>query len=155
LLFVLLTHHTYPGIENFEPLPEFLLAKNEMPTDDRLYTYLHASDAYVYYGRIKIDGIGVASCVAACLGAGRPILVPGYCNFFDISGKEIIKYNDYDEMEQRLRDVFEGLPYVREHLQAAEKYATVNSAPKIAEQFINLFDRVLDKSVHTASAARG
>jgi hypothetical protein len=155
LLFVLLTHHTYPGVETFEPLPEFLHVRNEMPTDDRLYTYLHASDAYVNYGRIRIDGVGVSSSVAECLGAGCPVLVPGYCNFFDISGKEVIKYNDYQELEQRVRDVFEDAEYIEEHLKAAEEYATVNSAPYVAEQFISLFERVLDKSVHTANVASG
>jgi rhodanese-related sulfurtransferase len=154
LLFVLLTHHTYPGVETFEPLPNFLRVINEMPTDEMLYIYLHAADAYVNYGRIKIDGVGVSSSVAECLGAGCPVLVPGYCNFFDISGKEVIKYNDYQELEQRVRDVFEGAEYVKEHLQAAEEYANVNSSPHVAEQFIKLFKRVLDKPVHTASVGR-
>jgi len=154
LLFVLLTHHTYPGVETFESLPKFLLVKNEMPADDRLYTYLHASDVYVYYGRIKIDGVGVSSCVAECLGAGCPVLVTGYCNFFDISGKEVIKYNDYLELEQRIRDVFEDAGYVKEHLKAAEEYATVNSASIVAEQFIELFNRVLGKPVRTAGVSR-
>src|SRR4030042_2004443 len=153
LLFVLLTHHTYPGIEALEPLPEFLHVRNEMPAHDRLYTYLHASDAYINYGRVKIDGGGVSSSAAECLGAGCPVLVPGYCNFFDISGKEVVKFSDYQELEQRVRDVFEDAEYIKEHLKAAEEYATVNSAPHVAEQFISLFKRVLDKSVHTASVA--
>ena len=153
LLFVLLTHHTYPGIETFERPPEFLQLRSEMPNDDKLYTYLHAADAYVYYGRIRIDGVGISSCVAECIGAGCPILVPGYCNFFDISGKEIIKYNDYQEMEQRLRDVFEGSAYVKEHLEAAEEYANANSAPRIAEQFIGLFNKVLGKCLTVASVS--
>jgi hypothetical protein len=151
LLFVLLTHHTYPGLDTFESLPACLQVRNEMPDDNRLYTYLHASDAYVNYGRIRIDGVGVSSSVAECLGAGCPVLVPGYCNFFDLSGKEVIKYNDLNELERRLRDVFEGSAYVKEHLQAAEEYATANAVPRIAEQFIDLFERVAGKPLRIRS----
>ena len=154
LIFLLLTHHTYPGLDSFKPVPEFLLVKDEMPTDDKLYNYLHACDAYIYYGRIRIDGVGVSSCVAATLGAGRPVLVPSYCNFFDLAGKEVIKYNDLQEMEQRLRDVLEDKEYVRESLRAAKEYAEINSYPRVAAQFIDLFSRILGKPLQMTSGFR-
>jgi len=141
LLFLLLTHHG----EMLESGPDFLLLRDEMPTVERLYTYLHAADAYVYYVRIgeaKIYGVGVSSTVATCLGAGRPILVPGYCNFFDLSGKEVIKYSDLRELEKRLREVFGGDDSVKESLVAAEEYATGNSSREIAVQFIELFSEI-------------
>jgi glycosyltransferase involved in cell wall biosynthesis len=113
-----------------------------MPTDDRLYTYLHASDAYIYYGRVSIDGVGVSSCVMTCLGGGRPVLVPGYCNFFDLSGKEVIKYGDFEDLEQKLRAIFDGTESVKESLAAAEEYTARYSAYEIASQFIELFERI-------------
>jgi hypothetical protein len=146
-MLLLLAHHDPTKLES---KPEFLLLKDEMPTTEKLYTYLHACDAYLYYGRIGV-GVGVSSCVATCLGAGRPVLVPGDCNFFDLSGKEVIKYNDLQELEQRLRDIFEDAGYVKESLAAAEEYATRNSDFEIARQFIELFNKVLGKSLHAAA----
>jgi hypothetical protein len=79
--------------------------------------------------------------------------VPGYCNFFDLSGKEVIKYNDFQELVQRLRDSFEDVGYVKESLTAAEEYAARNSGFEIAKQFIELFNKVLGKSLHPASGS--
>jgi hypothetical protein len=146
-MLLLLAHHDPTKLES---KPEFLLLKDEMPTTEKLYTYLHACDAYLYYGRIGV-GVGVSSCVATCLGAGRPVLVPGDCNFFDLSGKEVIKYNDLQQLEQRLRDIFEDAGYVKESLAAAEEYATRNSDFEIANQFIELFNKFLGKSLHAAA----
>jgi glycosyltransferase involved in cell wall biosynthesis len=139
VLFLLLSHHTQTAVPGLKSMPKFFMLRDEMPTDDKLYTYLHASDAYIYYGRVSIDGIGVSSCVTTCLGAGRPVLVPGYCNFFDLAGKEVIKYGDFEDLEQKLRDIFSDARYVRESLLAAEKYAIENSGEVIAEQFVELF----------------
>jgi hypothetical protein len=141
LLFLLLSHH---GVK-LEAEPDFLLFREEMPSLERLYTYLHSSDAYVYYmrrGEAKIEGVGVSSSVATSLGAGRPILVPSYCNFFDLSGKEVLKYKDLQDLEQRLRDVFEDAESVKESLTAAEEYATKNSGREIALRFIELFKEI-------------
>ena len=153
LLLLLLTHHDWTKVE---PKPEFLMLRDEMPGNEKLYTYLHACDAYVNYvggTEYKIQGVGVSSSVAACLGAGRPVLVPSYCNFFDLSGKEVIKYGSLHELEQRLRDIFDGAEYVKESLASAEEYAANNSGFEIAKQFIRLFDKVLGKSLYPARAS--
>ena len=139
VLFLLLSHHTRTAVPGLKSMPKFFMLRDEMPTDEKLYTYLHASDAYIYYGRVSIDGIGVSSCVTTCLGAGSPVLVPGYCNFFDLSGKEVIKFGDFQDLEQKLREIFSDARYVRESLLAAEKYAIDNSGEVIAEQFVELF----------------
>jgi hypothetical protein len=152
-MLLLLAHHDPTKLES---QPEFLLLRDEMPTTEKLYTYLHACDTYVSYvggTEFKTQGVGVSSSVAACLGAGRPVLVPGYCNFFDLSGKEVIKYNDFPELEQKMRDVFEDAGYVKESLAAAKEYATRNSGFEIAKQFIELFNKVLGKSLHPARAS--
>ena len=142
VLFLLLTHHTQTAVPELKSMPKYFMLRDEMPNDDRLYTYLHASDAYIYYGRVSIEGVGVSSCVMTCLGAGRPVLVPGYCNFFDLSGKEVIKYGDFEDLERRLRDIFDGSKNVKESIAAAEEYAAQYSAPEIASQFIELFKRL-------------
>ena len=142
VLFLLLTHHTQTAVPELKSLPKYFVVRDEMPIDDRLYSYLHACDAYIYYGRVSIDGVGVSSCAMTCLGAGRPVLVSGYCNFFDLSGREIIKYGDFEDLEQKLRAIFDGTESVKESLAAAEEYAARYSAPEIASQFIELFERV-------------
>jgi hypothetical protein len=70
------------------------------------------------------------------------VLVPAYCNFFDLAAKEIIKYSDFQDLEQKLRDIFDGAGSVRESLLAAEEYAARYSGPEIASQFIEFFERV-------------
>lgn len=142
ILFLLLTHHTEHPVPEMCSLPEFFLVRDELPTEEQLYTYLHASDAYIYWGRVSIEGVGVSACVATCLGAGRPVLVPGYCNFFDLAGKEVIKYVDSQDLEQKLRGVFEGTQDVKESLAAAEEYAAKNSGRAVATQFIELFQKI-------------
>jgi GDP-mannose:di-myo-inositol-1,3'-phosphate beta-1,2-mannosyltransferase len=147
LLFV--THHDSARVDR---QPRFLIVRDELPTTADLYTYLHACDVYVHYVRgdeFKTQGVGVSSSVATCLGAGRPVLVPSYCNFFDLSGKEVIKYKDPNQLEQRLRDVFEDAAYVKESLLAAEQYATRNSGSEIAKMFLDLFSRLLYPSAPT------
>ena len=135
---LLVTHDDWVKLE---PQPEFLILRNETPDMDRLYTYLHACDAYIYHGR-KAEGVGVSSSAATCFGAGRPVLGPSFCNFLDPAGKEVIKYSSLQDMEQKLRDVFGGAAYVKESLQAAEEYATKNSDDAIAGRFIELFERL-------------
>jgi hypothetical protein len=142
VLFLLLTHHTQTAVPELKSLPKYFMVRDEMPTDDRLYSYLHACDAYIYYGRVSIDGVGVSSCAMTSLGAGRPVLVPGYCNFFDLSGKEIIKYGDFADLEHKLRAIFDGTESAKESLAAAEEYVARYSAHEIASQFIKLFERV-------------
>jgi glycosyltransferase involved in cell wall biosynthesis len=140
VLLVLVTHHDMARVDK---RPEFLSIRDEMPTTADLYSYLHACDVYLHYVRgdeFKTQGVGVSSSVATCLGAGRPVLVPGYCNFFDLAGDEVIKYGNQSELEQRLRDVFEGAPYLNDHLLAAERYATRNSGSEIAKRFLELFN---------------
>jgi hypothetical protein len=150
---LLVTHH---GPTEHVPKAPFLLLRDEMPRPDRLYSYLHASDVYLFYVRRdeeKTKGVGVSSSVAVCLGAGRPVLVPGYCNFFDLSGREVVKYDDLRHLERRLRDAFEGTPAVRESLVAAEEYAAMNSGPEIARRFLELFERVTGGSSLSSAAS--
>lgn len=142
LVLLLVTHHDPMKIGN---APKFVLLRHEMPTMERLYRYLHASDAYIYYLRtddMKAFGVGISSSVATCLGAGRPILVPDYCNFFALSGREVIKYHDLENLEVKLRAVFEDKEYVRQTLEAAQEYVATNSAERIAHQFLELFSRI-------------
>jgi len=142
VLFLLLTHHTQTAVPELKSRPKYFMVRDEMPTDDRLYTYLHASDAYIYYGRVSIDGVGVSSCVNTCLGAGQPVLVPGYCNFFDLSGEEVIKYGDFEDLDQKLRAIFEDTDNVKQSLAAAKEYAARNSGSQIATRFIELFENI-------------
>jgi glycosyltransferase involved in cell wall biosynthesis len=145
LLLLLVTHH---DLLKLETIPEFVLLRHEMPTPEKLYSYLHACDAYIYYLRsdeAKTHGVGVSSSVAVCLGAGRPILVPGYCNFFSLSGKEVIKYNDFQSLEQKIQEVFQDGKNIRASLAAAEQHTKRNSDKEVAAQFLELFTEIRDK----------
>lgn len=136
--FVLLHHHSTYLSEAVKTIPDCIIYREEMPKLDRLYTYLHASDAYINYGRAKIAGVGVSSSVAACLGAGIPVLVNGNCNFFDLCGNEVIKYYDLNSIEEKLRNIFEDKIEIKRTLAAAEKYVNENDENMIAKAFIDL-----------------
>jgi len=145
LLLLLVTHHDPLSMA---AVPEFVLVRHEMPTPEKLYSYLHACDAYIYYLRpddSKAYGVGVSSSVATCLGAGRPVLVPGYCNFFSLSSREVIKYYDFLSLKQRLQEVFQGQESVKESLAAAEEYVRRNSHKEIAVRFLQLFSKILGR----------
>ena len=155
VLLLLVTHHDIVGKI---PGVEYISIRDEMPGIEQLYSYLHASDVYLYYVEQtaeKIKGVGVSSSVATCLGAGLPVLVPGYCNFFDMSGNEVIKFDNLWELEQRLRDAFQETPAIKESLAAAEVYVNTNSGSKIAAKFMEMFDQILGKSLTKTTAFSG
>jgi hypothetical protein len=70
------------------------------------------------------------------------VLVPGYCNFFDLSGEEVVKYGALTHLEQKFRDIFDGAESIKRSLAAAHKYASAYSAPRIAEQYLRLFEKI-------------
>lgn len=115
---------------------DFTVFRCEAPSIERLYTYLHASDAVLFH-REPADGyIPVSSTVCLCLGALRPILCPDI-NFFETFEDEVIKYSNFKELEERLEDVFENRGVDRV-LRAAKRYVDENSAERVAQRLLEL-----------------
>jgi len=117
---------------------DFTVFRQEAPPIERLYTYLHASNAVLLHRDPAKDYIPVSSTVHLCLGALRPILCPDN-NFFEPFKDEVIKYSNMKEFEEKLRDVLENVG-IKKTLKAAKKYLEENSAEKVAQKLLELAD---------------
>jgi hypothetical protein len=69
--------------------------------------------------------------------------------FFENFHKEILKYRTADEFEAYLIEVMESGNMLMKTIQAAEEYVRKNTAEKIAERYIELFQRLLAQSLTT------
>ena len=113
----------------------FIELRKEALSTEELYTYLHASDCLIYHSDSSQDAV-LSSTVHTCMGSGRPILAH-YSNFVEMFDKELLKYGD---IEGKLMDVFENREECKSVLRAANEYVKRNSAEKIAQKFIQLFE---------------
>lgn len=140
LLFLLLcpVEEHFGLFETLAQKYKFMEFRKGIASTERLYTYLHASDAAIFH-KPPAEAIVVSSTVFECLGAGCPILAYD-SNFVETLSNEILKYRDFKELEERLADVFEERDNVRGSLKAAEKYVKENSGLEIGKRFIELFE---------------
>lgn len=120
---------------------EFLRMSEEVPSIEKLYTYLHASDALLGYRGWAYRAV-VSSVVYTCLGSGCPIVYSD-CDYVSMLGDEILKYANEEELRQKLIRVFEGGESLSRALGAAERYVKNNSSDKIAQRFVDLFEELL------------
>lgn len=140
VLFLVLTHieEHFGLFESLAQRYKFVELRKGIASTERLYTYLHASDAAILH-KPPAEAIVVSSTVFECLGAGCPILAYD-SNFVETLSNEVLKYKDFEELEERLVDVFEGRKNVKESLKAAEACVMKNSSYEIGKNFIALFE---------------
>jgi len=108
---------------------------------ERIYTYLHASDAYLIHKQVEEVRQGeavVPSAILMCLGVSTPIITSA-TEFVWFMEKEIMKYSTENELRKLLIQVFEGNKMVEKTLKAAEKYAVKHSPQRAAREFLRLF----------------
>lgn len=115
----------------------------KFPDTEELYEYLHAADCMIY-NKPSSPVIVVSSTIYQCMGAGCPIITLE-SNFAEPFHDEIIKYRDFYELEESVLDVFEEGPKYQKLQQAIKKYLADKSSGKIAERFVELFERLLSK----------
>jgi len=145
LIFLIATEHKdwFDLFETLKRRYNFIELRRETPVVERLYTYLHASDAFIFHKDSSQDVV-VSSTVYMCLGSGCPILTHA-TNFVETLNKEVIKYSDLDELSEKIGAIFEGNGENKESLEAAREYVKKNSSYKIAEKFIQLFKTLKGK----------
>ncbi len=104
---------------------------------DELYAYLYASDAHLIHKESSKNYPAVlSSTVCQTLGSGCPILFHK-STYVEKMGKEIIKYKDFSELEEKLSLVFDkGFDTNK-----VEKFLEKNNATRIANRFIELFEK--------------
>jgi len=126
---------------------EFIELRYELASIDRIYTYLHASDAYLIHKQkeeIRKGEAVVPSAILMCLGALTPVITSDteFVWFFD---KEVMKYSNKELLKELLIKVFKGDKIVNHTLISAEEYAIKHSPRKIAGEFIKLFEELLQE----------
>lgn len=112
--------------------------RQESPDIERLYEFLHASDAMVVH-RKSIEGVVYSSPTYQCLGSGCPIVALN-SNFFEPFGKEVLKYDDLDGLKKCLIDIFEERERYKKAKLEAKRVVEKNSPKEIATRFLKLFE---------------
>ncbi|MDI6840137.1 MAG: hypothetical protein QMD71_04705 [bacterium] len=117
--------------------------REEVPDINRLYDYLHASDALIF-NKASPRQVVVSSTASQCLGSGCPIIALNskYVGYFD---KEVMKYSTFDELKKALCSVFDKSPEYKTMMEAAHNYVIRNSAQSIGKRYIELFNSLLLK----------
>ncbi len=138
-IFLIATKHKdwFDLFETLKKRYNFIELRGETPTVERLYNYLHASDAFIFHKDSSQDVV-VSSTVYMCLGSGCPILTHA-TNFVETLDKEVTKYSELDELSEKIKAIFEGSEEYKQSLEAAKEYVKKNSSYEIAERFIRLF----------------
>jgi hypothetical protein len=114
--------------------------REEAPSLNRVYKYLHASDLMLYY-RKSTPNIVVASTILQCLGAGCPI-VANDTRYTELYCNEIFKYNNPEEINQAIENIFGESDKCKEVLVSSKKYTEKNSSASIAGEFIKLYNKL-------------
>ncbi len=117
---------------------EFAIFRQESPPMERLYKYLHASDAILIHRPPASDYSPTSSTVHLCLGGMHPLICPEN-NVFEIFDRAVIKYSNLAELKGRLLDIVEarGIDSI---IEAARKYVMENSAGNVAKKLVKLVD---------------
>jgi len=123
--------------ENF-PQIDILEIRREAPPNEIIIKYLLAADIHLIPKRKDQKEIVVSSTVFQTMGTLTPIIFPD-TRYVELLEKEIVKYKDKKDLEEKVIRLIEDEEYRKEIIIAAEKYVKENSAEVIAEKFIELF----------------
>jgi len=129
-------------LKNHTPsCPLHIELREEAPNIDRLYDYLHASDALVF-NKGSASHVVLSSTAFQCLSSGCPIVARN-SNYVECFDREVMKFDTPVQFKEALRAIFDETEEYRITRKAAEDYARRNSADAVAEKFISLFERLL------------
>ncbi len=113
--------------------------RKEAPDLRRLYDYLHAVDGLIINKGLGEEKVVVSTTSYQCLGSGCPILAHDSSLVETTPDNVIVKYRNYEDLEQNLVSLFEDKERVERLKQAQENYVGENSPEKIAKAYLELF----------------
>jgi glycosyltransferase involved in cell wall biosynthesis len=120
-----------------------ILIREETPNIEKLYSYLHASDVLLYH-QPSVPGAVVSSTAYQCLGSFCPILALKSNFFYNMDGT-IFTYTNMNEFETNLIEILTKGPRFYKWQKVVENFLNKNSATFIANQYIKLFQSLLEK----------
>jgi len=110
--------------------------RREAPPIEKLYKYLHASDALILNRKAEKKAV-ISSTAHLCLGSGCPIVALD-SHFFDSFKNEVLKYMGKDEFKEHIEAILQDSTELKTLKLASEDYVLKNSPEKIAERYIKL-----------------
>ena len=135
----------YQMLEEVTPTNWRIVRKTDALTSKDFDDYLYAADAVVMHKFTSRFHAVLSSTVYQALGAGCPIFVPSQSDFFHDWTNEVIHYRDITALNKQLLGLLASKKK-REKLQAnAHQFVESHSPKVIAEKYIDLFERLLDK----------
>ncbi|MBU1076566.1 MAG: hypothetical protein KKH98_04695 [Spirochaetes bacterium] len=117
--------------------------KEKVITTEKFDDYLFASDAVIFNKYRKHFDAVVSSTVYQSLGAGCPIFVPKYSDFFHTFKDELIYYTDTAELNKQLVELLNNKKLRDDLIARADKYVKKDSPKVIAQAFLDLFKKML------------
>lgn len=135
----------YQMLEEVTPTDWRIVRKTDSLTSKDFDDYLFASDAVIMHKFTSRFHAVISSTVYQALGAGCPIFVPSQSDFFHDWAHEVIHYRDITALNKQLIDLLAS-DKKRERLkEKANIFAESHSPKRIAKQYIDLFERLLDE----------
>ncbi|HAL61385.1 MAG TPA: hypothetical protein DCP08_03150 [Chloroflexi bacterium] len=123
----------------------FVELRHEVPSTERLYTYLHASDCLLLHRKdVGKREVVLSSVVHMCLGSLTPIVTTA-TRYVEMLENEVIKYSILYELKDKLIRIFENSDFVKRTIEEAERHVKENSAERIVDEYVRLFDSLLAK----------
>lgn len=124
---------------------DFIEVRYEVPSTDTLYTYLHASDCLLIHRKdVGKEELVVSSAIHMCLGSLTPIVTTA-TRYVEMLKNEVIKYSSLPELKDQLIGIFGNRNFVRSTIKEAERKVKEDSAEKVANEYLRLFDSLLAK----------
>ncbi|MBC7130281.1 glycosyltransferase family 1 protein, partial [Candidatus Bathyarchaeota archaeon] len=147
----------YWVIRSDGPIPfnePWILQERKRLEIDELYRCLHAADVHLL-PKSPVPYVVVSSTLYMCLGSLCPTVVPDTRHFETLpsgNNSPVIKYQDVEDLKNKLIKLLEEDNYRQEVVSAAEKYVKANSVEVVAEKFINLFNELLASQTYSCPA---
>lgn len=145
ILLLLVSKRDLDRIKTFKGSCLEILIREEAPDIERIYTYLHASDI-LFSHRTAPSGVIVSSTAYQCLGSACPILALKSNYFYNMDGV-VFTYTNLEEFKDNLIEIINQGPRYHNWQRSLEDFLSRNSATSIANQYINLFQFLLEKKV--------
>ncbi len=123
------------------PKMDVLEIRRGVPPNEVIFKYLIAADIHLIPKRKDQKDIVVSSTVLQTLGTLTPIVFPD-TRYVELMNKEIVKYKDKADLEEKVIKLIEDENFRKEIIFAQEKYVKENSAEIIADKFIELFKKL-------------
>ena len=120
-----------------------IIRRENSLSSQKFADYLFASDVAIFHKFQNNNQAVLSSTAYQALGCGCPILVPQHSDFFRSLQNETISYEDIEDLNKKLIELFRNKDTYKNVEDASKKFALANSPEEIAKKYIELFKILL------------